>query len=295
MGYHNWRIINIFLPGFEPTNFSNPRPFKSFIRKGQPDDMLEGIQNMIARGSKLVEDAKTKNFFNIGRKSSDPSTGTKKYWSLVNKTLNKAKIPEIPLLLEEDIFVLDFASMAQIFNDYFILQCSTLVTGSEIPSDISVTATQLREFVISEDEILKIIRNLNQNKAHGWIEISVRMIKLCDECLTVPLRLIFENCLRHGIFPETWKRANVVPVHKKNEKNLKESYRRISLLPIFSKILEKLIYESLYSHLERENFLNPNKSGFRPGDSTINQLLSITHSIFEAFSFHFIFIFISFH
>ena len=245
--------------------------------------MLEGIQNMIARGSKLVEDAKNKYFFNIGRKLSDPSTGTKKYWSLVNKILNKAKIPEIPPLLENDIFVLDFASKAQIFNDYFILQCTTLDTGSEIPSDISVTATQLRDFVISDDKILKIIRNLNQNKAHGWDEISVRMIKLCDESLTLPLRLIFESCLRHGIFPETWKRANVVPVNKKNEKNLKENYRPISLLPIFSKSLEKLIYESLYSHLERGNFLNPNQSGFRPGDSTINQLLSITHSIFEAF------------
>ena len=72
----------------------------------------------------------------------------------------------------------------------------------------------------------------------------------------------------------------VVPVHKKNEKNLKENYRPISLL---SKILEKLIYESLYSYLEIENLLNPNQSGFRPGDSTINQLLSITHSVFEAF------------
>ena len=228
------------------------RAFKSFIRKGQPDDMLEGIQNMIARESKLVEDAKNKYFFNIGRKLSDPSTGTKMYWSLVNKILNKAKIPEIPPLLENDIFVLDFASKDQIFNDYFILQCTTLDAGSEIPSDIPVTATQLREFVISDDKILKIIRNLNPNKAHGWDEISVRMIKLCDESLIIPLRLIFENCLRYGIFPETWKRANVVPVHKKNEKNLKETYRPISLLPIFSKILEKLIYEALYSHLEKE-------------------------------------------
>ena len=65
---------------------------------------------MIARGSKPVEDAKYKYFFNIGRKLSDPSTGTKTYWSLVNKILNKAKIPEIPPLLENDIFVLDFAS-----------------------------------------------------------------------------------------------------------------------------------------------------------------------------------------
>ena len=259
------------------------RAFKSFIAKGQPNDMLEGIQDMIAQGSKLVEDAKHKYFTNVGRTLSDPSTGTKKYWSLINKILNKAKIPEIPPLLENDIFVLDFASKAQIFNDYFILQCTTLDTGSEIPSDLPVTASQLREFVISDEKILRIIRNLNSNKAHGWDEISVRMIKICDESLIIPLKLIFENCLRHGIFPETWKRANVVPVHKKNEKNLKENYRPISLLPIFSKILEKLIYESLYSHLERENLLNPNQSGFRPGDSTINQLLSITHSVFEAF------------
>ena len=93
--------------------------------------------------------------------------------------LNKAKIPEI--LVENDIFVLDFASKAQTFNDYFILQCTTLDTDSEIPSDIPVTATQLREFLISDDKILKIIRNLTPNKAHGWDAISVRMIKLCDE------------------------------------------------------------------------------------------------------------------
>ena len=85
-----------------------------------------------------------------------------------------------------------------------------------------------------------------------------------------------------------YKRSNfsssvVVPVHKKNEKNLKGNYRPISLLPIFGKIFEKLIYDSLYSHLVSHELLNPNQSGFRPGDSTVNQLLSITHTIFKAF------------
>ena len=53
------------------------RAFKSFVKKGQPEDMLEGIQNMIAQGSKLVEDAKHKYFTNVGRTLSDPSTGTR--------------------------------------------------------------------------------------------------------------------------------------------------------------------------------------------------------------------------
>ena len=75
----------------------------------------------------------------------------------------------------------------------------------------------------------------------------------------------------------------MVPVHKKNEKNVKGNYRPISLLPIFGKILEKLMYDSLYSHLVSHELLNPNQSGFRPGDLTGNQLISITHTIFKAF------------
>ena len=146
-----------------------------------------------------------------------------------------------------------------------------------------MSSSEIRDFVISDEKIIKIIRNLNSNKAHGWDELSVRLIKMCDGSLIIPLKLIFENCLRRGTFPEIWKRANVVPVHKKNEKHLKENYRPISLLPIFNKIFEKLFYEALYSSLEGENLLNPHQSGFRSGDSAINQLLSITHSIHEAF------------
>ncbi len=259
------------------------RAYKSFVRNGRPADKYQEIQNMISHSSKIVEDAKQKYFSKIGTTLANPATGSKTYWSLINKVLNKVKIPEIPPLLENDIFVLDFSSKAQIFNDYFILQCSTLDTGSEIPGDPPEYGTQLTNVSITDEKILRIIRSLNPNKAHGWDDISVRMIKVCDSALVLPLKLIFENCLSKGIFPETWKCANVVPVHKKNEKNLKENYRPISLLPIFGKILEKLVFDSLYSHLLAKNYLNPNQSGFRPGDSTINQLVSITHSIFSAF------------
>ena len=130
---------------------------------------------------------------------------------------------------------------------------------------------------------MSIIRSLNPDKAHGWDDISVRVIKVCDKALLFPLKLIFENCLRQGVFPEKWKKANIVPVHKKNEKNLKENYRPISLLPIFGKILEKLIFDMLYQHLVSNSLLNPNQSGFRHGDSTVNQLLSIVNSISQTF------------
>ena len=72
----------------------------------------------------------------------------------------------------------------------------------------------------------------------------------------------------------------------KRLKNMKSNYCPISLLPMVGKILEKLMYESLYSNLAPCDILDANQSGFRPCDSTINQLLSITHAIFTAFDFN---------
>ena len=252
------------------------------MRRGQPADKLEEINSMISKCSKMIEDAKQKYFIKAGKALANPETGQKTYWSLLNTVLNKARIPVIPPLLENGIFVTDFTEKAHIFNSHFILQCTTIDNGSEIPANNQINSTLLTEFNLSDEKILNIIRSLNPNKAHGWDEISVRMIKMCDSALIVPLKIIiFRNCLECGVFPEIWKHANVVPIHKKNEKNLKKNYRPISLLPIFGKILEKLIFNSLYSHLVSSKLLNVNQSGFRPGDSTINQLISITHTILK--------------
>ena len=62
-------------------------------------------------------------------------------------------------------------------------------------------------------QILNITRSLNPNKAHGWDDVSVPMMKMCDDSPVLPLKLIFENCLRRGVFPEVWKRGNVIIVH----------------------------------------------------------------------------------
>ena len=72
-------------------------------------------------------------------------------------------------------------------------------------------------------------------------------------------------------------------MHKKNDKQLVENYRLISLLPIFGKIFEKIIFKKIYHFLLEKRLLNPNQSGFCPSDLCINQLLAVTNEIFEAF------------
>ena len=108
------------------------------------------------------------------------------------------------------------------------------------------------------------------------------MIKICDETISLPLKIIFDTAFKSGSFPDKLKRANVVPVHKKGSKNILKNYRPISLL-LITKIFEKCIYNSLYSYLESNDILSKSQSGFRKGDSCISQLLAITHEIYSSF------------
>ena len=109
------------------------------------------------------------------------------------------------------------------------------------------------------------------------------MLKLCASEVAVPLQMIFSDCINTGMFPDTWKYANVKPIHKKENRQIKSNYRSISLLPICGKILEKIVFDQVYAFFNNTNLISNNQAGFRPGDSTIYQLLSITSSIYDAF------------
>ena len=109
------------------------------------------------------------------------------------------------------------------------------------------------------------------------------MIQICKEVITIPLKLIFDQSLKEGKFPEICKAANVVTVDKKEHKCLVKNYRPISLLPIFAKVFERVIYNSLFNYFLHNKLFTPSQSGFLPGDSCIAQLLSIIHEIQSAF------------
>ena len=108
------------------------------------------------------------------------------------------------------------------------------------------------------------------------------MVKLCDASLCKPLELIFKSCLESGKFPPEWKKINVVPAYKKGDKQILENYCPISLLPITGKIFERILYNNMFEFFTKNDLISHNQSGFKPGDSCINQLLSITHEIYKS-------------
>ena len=246
-------------------------------------DFLE-LQRVTSEVADLIIAKKDEYYNRLSKKLNDPNTSTKTYWSILKTFYNGKKIPVIPPLFIEDTFISNFKSKANHFNKFFSFQCNPLINGSQIPSTILyLTNEKISTVEFDNDDIIKIIRALDINKAHGHDDISIRMIKICDEVLVKPLSLIFTNCLETCTFPDLWKKSNIIPIHKKNDKQNIKNYRPVSLLPIFGKIFERLIFNNIFKFLELHQLLSEKQSGFRPNDSCVYQLLSITHEIFSAF------------
>ena len=156
----------------------------------------------------------------------------------MKRFFNGKKVPIIPPLLINNKLESDFKIKANYFNSFFASKCTPLINNSTIPNSLNyVSSARLSSFCVNEEVILKIINALNINKAHGHDDISIRMIKLCGKSIVKPLSMIFNNCIDTGTFPDIWKRSNIIPVHKKGDKQIVDNYRPVSLSSIFGKLL----------------------------------------------------------
>ena len=209
---------------------------------------------------------------------------TEAYWALLTIFLTNRKIPVIPPLFHNNKSITDFKEKAELFNSFFAKQCSLSKNESKLSPRLHFLTDKCLSMVkFVNSDMLKTIQNLNANKAHGHDKISIRILKLCADSLCRPLELIFKDSLTNGIFPSDWKKGSIVLAHEKNDKQCLNNYRTISLLPICSKIFERLIFNEMFEFFIENDLISHHQSGFKPGDSCINQLLSITHEIHQSF------------
>ena len=92
---------------------------------------------------------------------------------------------------------------------------------------IYLTEKRLSKIRFSEDDIAKIIQNLDLNKVHDHDPISIRMLKICGKTICKPLECIFREYLNTGLFPLEWKKPNLVPVYKKGDKQCLKNFRPV--------------------------------------------------------------------
>ena len=230
------------------------------------------LQNVIVEVSELVCKSKDDYHKQLARKLTNPRTCSKTYWSILKTLVINNKLEP------------DFKRKTDHFNKFFALKCTLLKNDNVLPTLLEhESEARFSKITFTDDQPLRLLRALDINKAHGHDEISVRMLKLCDKSIITPLSILFQNCIDTRTFPDTWKKSNIVPVHKKGDKQIADNYRPVSLLPILGKNFERVIFNSILEYLEETNLLCPNQSGFRPSDSCEYQLLSILHEIYESF------------
>ena len=128
-------------------------------------------------------------------------------------------------------------------------------------------------------EIVEVIDSLDLNKSSGPNSVPIHILKSCKHFISNSLVKILNLSFETGIFPDLCKLAKVVPIFKKEDPLLCKNYRPISLLPIFSKIFEKVIYTRMYQYLDNNHLLYDKQFGFRNKHSTSHALISLTESI----------------
>ena len=212
----------------------------------------------------------------------------KKTWGIIKQVINKSKCSKLSSeFLHNGSILNDKQSIANAFNYYFVN------IGPTLASKIPQLGIDYRNFMPQQNnmsfflcpgeelEVKKITLQLKDG-APGKDGIMSKAIKCISDHVAAPLTRLTNLSFSQGVFPNELKIALVSPLYKAKDPMFFSNYRPISLLPLFSKILEKLMYDRLLSFLNKCNVINKNQFGFRNNHSTYMALLIMLENIRNA-------------
>lgn len=216
-------------------------------------------------------------FSNIGKKRPDI------IWKTINNVLGRGKADSSPETLTVNGTDLIGEALADHFNHHF----------TNVSNHYNYSLTTLPKISIStpetiflrptdETEVHRTFLCLKNSKALDYENIQIKPIKYAIEFLCPVLSYIFNLAIESGTFPEGMKRARVAVIFKGGNRNEATNYRPISILPVFSKGLEKIIYSRLINFLDKTRALTDCQFGFRKGKSTETALLAIKENILQS-------------
>lgn len=187
----------------------------------------------------------------------------KQLWDLIKTACGRSKSRLCPL------------PSPNALNSFFAEMVSDTSVSHEIPLGPANESYFVSFKKVTADRVEKMLENLNLNKAAGSDEILPIFLRGCADMLAPSLAHLFNESLISGIVPSGFKEANVTPILKstKLDATCPSSYRGISLLPIISKLLEKIVEEELSAFLEEENIFSDLQFGFRRGRSAEDLLV----------------------
>ena len=218
---------------------------------------------------KAVKKAKHRHEVNIAKNA---KTNPKLFYAYLN-TKKGNKISVGPVKDESGNFCNDDGETANILNNHY----SRMFTAEdpqlpEQPPDF--TCTEMDEPIITRRRIVEVLQHMKKSCSPGPDGISQRILIEVAEEISYPLYLLFKESLDSAQLPEEWKVAHVIPIFKKGSKSDPANYRPISLTSVVVKLLERMLKESIMSHLISNKLIKPSQHGFMPKRSTTTNLVT---------------------
>ena len=180
--------------------------------------------------------------------------------------------------------------LANAMNEFFVKKINTLRNKIPLPTEdplrflkqmMSNRTSTFRLDIAHPDEVLAILKSLKNSKATGLDTIDVATVKLLADLILPALTHIINLSLRSSTFPSEWKIAKVIPLLKKGDPLMPQNYRPVSLLPIMSKVLEKIVFKQVLNYVESNHILHPSHHGSRPHHNTCTALIEMYSSWVE--------------
>ncbi|KAL4227059.1 hypothetical protein ACF0H5_015033 [Mactra antiquata] len=271
--YHKKMTYHKFMKSKTSKTWENYRKSRNYVNKLKKQSMNKYFLDRCVGGSKQT------NFWDT----------VKPYFS------NKHKSAQAKIILNEDSKVIsDTPEVAEIFNDFFVNVAGSIgedyvFDPKSHPSLDRINNQNFKQVsfmfeLTNEENVCKVINKFNVKKATGVDNISVKMLKIAKPAIVQPLTNIINISISKNCFPDKLKLAQVTPLYKKGDALSKSNYRPVSILPISSKIFEKILSQQLTTYFD--DIFNKFLCAFRKGHGCQTTLLRLLEDWKQALDRH---------
>ena len=181
-----------------------------------------------------------------------------------------------------------YDEIAEGFNNFFSKvgpKLAEKIPPSSVPFSDFLPEENPNKFVfanITEDIVLETARKLKSKKSQGIDNISTYLLKEIIPIILIPIVYLFNESIRSGYIPDSYKCAKVIPIFKSGDQTQFTNYRPISLLSSFSKLLEKIISKQIMAYLNKYDILYSHQYGFRPKYNTTQPVIQFLDRLYNA-------------
>jgi hypothetical protein len=253
------------------------------------------LRNMYVRYRNILQSTMKRAKFNYYKGKVDSAEGDpRKFWSVVNEIAGRPKsyeqFPIKAFNTGSSVAPLEATEISNSFNRYFASVGEQLAEAinpsgpSEVCDLDHVISAAFELRPVTESEIINIVSSMKGRSAPGWDSIPTKLLKDNVQGLLSPILHITNLSLTKGLFPDVYKIAKVIPIHKSGSKTVISNFRPISLLISLAKILEKSVKIQASTFLNNNNIISNDQYGFRCSKNTSDALFDMTKHISDQYS-----------